>query len=81
MTDFAPLDRYIDDKLPSWTEELAEFCRFRSEQGNREELRGAADWIATRLRQLGATVDVVELPGQPNVPPLIVGEIGEGRGP
>ncbi len=78
MTDYAALDRYIDDRMPDWTAELAEFCRFRSEQGDREGLRDAADWIAARLRRLGATVDVVELPGQPDVPPLVVGEIGEG---
>ena len=78
MTDYAALDRYIDDRMPDWTAELAEFCRFRSEQGDPEGLRDAADWIAARLRRLGATVDVVELPGQPDVPPLVVGEIGEG---
>ena len=33
-----------------------------------------------RLRRLGATVDVVELPDRPDVPPLVVGEIGGGRG-
>jgi acetylornithine deacetylase/succinyl-diaminopimelate desuccinylase-like protein len=78
MTDYAALDRYVDDHLPAWTDELAEFCRFRSEQGDRDGLRGAADWIAERLRRLGASVDVVELPGQPDVPPLVVGEIGDG---
>ena len=78
MTDYAALDRYIDAKMPSWTEELAEFCRFRSEQGDLDGLHGAADWIAARLRRLGASVDVVELPGGPDVPPLVVGEIGDG---
>lgn len=78
MTDYAALDRYVDDHLPAWTDELAEFCRFRSEQGDRDGLRGAAGWIADRLRRLGASVDVVELPGRPDVPPLVVGEIGEG---
>jgi acetylornithine deacetylase/succinyl-diaminopimelate desuccinylase-like protein len=78
MTDFAAIDRYIDERMPSWTEELAAFCRFRSEQGDRAGLQGAADWIEARLRRLGATVDVVQLPGQPEVPSLIVGEIGAG---
>ncbi len=78
MTDYAALDRYVDEQMPAWTDELAEFCRFRSEQGDREGLRGAADWIAARLRRLGASVDVVELPGRPEVPPLVVGDIGDG---
>jgi len=78
VTDFAALDRYVDERMPAWTDELAEFCRFRSEQGDVEGLRGAADWIASRLRRLGATVDVVELPGRPEVPRLVVGDIGDG---
>ncbi|MGZ8528085.1 MAG: M20/M25/M40 family metallo-hydrolase [Candidatus Limnocylindrales bacterium] len=78
MTDYAALDRYIEERMPAWTDELAEFCRFRSEQDDPEGLRGAADWIAERLRRLGASVDVVELPGEPDVPPLVVGEIGDG---
>ena len=78
MLDYAALDRYVDEHMLSWTEELAEFCRFRSEQGDREGLRGAADWIAARLRRLGASVDLVQLPGRPEVPPLVIGEIGAG---
>ena len=78
MTDYAALDRYIDDRLPGWIEELTEFCRFRSEQGDRQGLAEAAAWIAARLRRLGATVDVVELSDRPDVPPLVVGEIGQG---
>lgn len=78
MTDYAALERHIQERMPAWTEELVEFCRFRSEQNDVDGLRGAADWIVQRLRRLGARVDVVELPGQPDVPPLIVGEIGDG---
>ncbi len=78
MTDYDALDRYVDERMPAWTEELAEFCRFRSEQGDVEGLSGAADWIAARLRRLGATVEIVTLPGQPDVPSLVVGEIGAG---
>ena len=78
MPDYSALDRYVAERLPAWTDELAAFCRFRSEQGDLEGLRGSADWIAERLRTLGADVDVVELPGQPDVPPLVVGTIGEG---
>ncbi len=78
MTDYAALVRHAEERMPAWTEELAEFCRFRSEQGDAEGLAGAADWIAERLRRLGATVDVVRLPDRPEVPPLVVGEIGDG---
>ena len=78
MTDYTALDEYIQAHMPAWTGELVDFCRFRSEQGDRDGLRGAAAWISARLERLGATVDVVELPGQPDVPPLVVGEIGAG---
>jgi len=78
MPDYAALDRYAIERLPAWTDELTEFCRFRSEQGDLDGLRGAAEWIAERLRRVGATVDVVWLPDQPDVPPLVIGEIGDG---
>lgn len=74
-TDFAAFDALVDARLETWTEELAQFCRFPSEQGADEALIGAADWTAERLRALGAEVDVVELDG---APPLVVGEIGTG---
>ncbi len=78
MTDYAPFDAYVTDHLAAWTDELVEFCRFPSESTDRAALRGAADWMAERLRRLGADVDMVELPGEPGVPPLVVGEIGAG---
>ncbi len=79
MTDrYGPLRPTIDERMPGWTEELAAFCRIPSEASDIGALREAAEWTATRLRHLGARVDVVELPGQPDVPPLVVGEIGEG---
>ncbi len=76
--DFEELDRYVADRIGVWTQELAEFCRFPSESTEQEALRQAAGWTADRLRKLGATVDVVELPGKSDVPPLVVGEIGDG---
>ena len=42
MTRYAALDRYIEERMPAWTEELVAFCRFPSEQGELEGLRGAA---------------------------------------
>lgn len=75
---YADFDRLVDDRLERWTDELAQFCRFASEEGDIEALRGAADWTAERLRALGADVRVVELPDRHEVPPLVVGEIGSG---
>jgi acetylornithine deacetylase/succinyl-diaminopimelate desuccinylase-like protein len=77
-TDWSALDRYIDDHMPAWTEELVELCRLASEETKPEEGKKAADWIARRLERLGATVDVVRLPGESAVPALVVGEIGDG---
>ncbi|MEI7742426.1 MAG: M20/M25/M40 family metallo-hydrolase [Chloroflexota bacterium] len=73
--DFAAFDRLVEERLGAWTAELVEFLRIASEGGDDARLREAADWIAARLRRSGATVDVVERDG---VPPLVVGEIGDG---
>ncbi|HJW22806.1 MAG TPA: M20/M25/M40 family metallo-hydrolase [Candidatus Limnocylindrales bacterium] len=73
---FAAFDRYVADRMPAWTEELAAFCRIPSEGGDPVALRQAAGWIADRLDRLGATIDVVEVDG---VPPLVIGELGRGR--
>jgi len=78
MAEYDAVDRYISKRKSKWTEELAQFCRYPSEQGNAEGLREAADWISFRLQVLGARVDRIELPEEPEVPPLIVGEIGNG---
>jgi len=78
LPDYAALDRYVEEHMPAWTDELTQFCRFSSESTDLSALRGAAEWIAERLDRLGARVDTVELPGDPNVPPLVIGEIGDG---
>lgn len=78
MTAFEAFDRLVDDRLDTWVEELAQYCRFASEKGDIEALRGAADWTIERLGALGADVALVELPGRPDVAPLVVGEIGSG---
>ena len=74
-TDFTAFDRLVDERLETWTQELIEFLRIPSEGGDEASLRAAADWIAGRLRQSGASVEVLELDG---VPPLVVGEHGDG---
>ena len=76
MTDpYAALRAHIDDHMPGWIEELADFCRIPSEASDPVALRGAADWTAERLRRLGAEIEVLELR---DVPPLVVGTIGDG---
>jgi len=76
MTDFTRFDAIIDERLEDWIEELLAFCRIPSEGGDRDNLRLAADWTAERLRRAGCEVEVLELGD--GVPPLIVGELGEG---
>jgi acetylornithine deacetylase/succinyl-diaminopimelate desuccinylase-like protein len=75
MTDLAAFDRLVDARLAGWVDELAQYCRFPSEAGDDEALEGGADWTAERLRALGADVSVIRLDG---MPPLVVGEIGDG---
>lgn len=75
MTDFDAFDRYVAEHLPQWTRELADYCAIASEGNDPEGLRAAADWTLQRLHDLGARVEVLELDG---VPPLVVGEIGDG---
>ncbi|MFL5777936.1 MAG: M20/M25/M40 family metallo-hydrolase [Chloroflexota bacterium] len=78
MTAFEELDRVVDRRLDGWVAELVDYCRIGSEAGDLPALRAAAEWTAERFRRSGAEVDVVELPGQPDVPPLVVGTIGSG---
>jgi acetylornithine deacetylase/succinyl-diaminopimelate desuccinylase-like protein len=75
VTDYTALDALIEARLPAWTDELVQFCRFSSEKGDAAAMAGAADWTAERLRALGADVEIVETDG---APPLVVGEIGQG---
>ena len=75
MTELERFDRLVDQRLADWTDELVQYCRFPSEYGDADALEGAADWTAERLRTLGAEVSIVRLDG---VPPLVVGEIGDG---
>ncbi len=75
MTDFSSFDRLIDERMPSWTEDLVEYCRIPSETGSTEALHTAARWTSDRLLKLGATTETISIDG---VPPLVLGEIGCG---
>jgi acetylornithine deacetylase/succinyl-diaminopimelate desuccinylase-like protein len=72
---YGAFDRYVADHMADWTRELLDFCAIGSEANDPDALRSAAAWTADRLRRLGAEVDVVTLDG---VPPLVLGEIGDG---
>jgi len=70
------IDRYVDERLPAWIEELREFCAIPSEENEPEALAAAAAWTRDRLERLGAAVEVLTVDG---APPLVVGTIGSGR--
>lgn len=72
---FEAFDRLVAGRMPAWTAELAELCAIRSEAVDPAGLREAAEWVAARLRASGGSVELIELDG---VPPLVVGEIGDG---
>jgi acetylornithine deacetylase/succinyl-diaminopimelate desuccinylase-like protein len=74
-TDFTAFDREIETRLRDWVDELVAYLAIASEGGDMAGLRAAADWTAGRLRRAGATVEVFEIDG---VPPLVVGELGDG---
>ncbi|HUQ16261.1 MAG TPA: M20/M25/M40 family metallo-hydrolase [Candidatus Saccharimonadales bacterium] len=75
MTDFAPFDRLVAERTPTWIDELREYCRIPCETAQLPELRRGAEWTAQRLRRAGCTVELIERPG---VAPLVVGEVGSG---
>lgn len=72
---YAALDATVAERLPGWVEELRDYCSIPSEAAEPEALRRAAAWTAKRLRAAGAVVESIELL---DVPPLVVGELGEG---
>ncbi len=75
MADHAALDRIVAERLDDWIAEFMEFLAIPSEAADPAALASAAAWTAERLRRLGCEVRIVELP---DVPPLVVGEIGPG---
>jgi acetylornithine deacetylase/succinyl-diaminopimelate desuccinylase-like protein len=74
---YAMLRATIDERMPAWTEELADLCRIPSEASDISALRAAAHWTAQRLERLGAHVEIIRLPDRPDVAPLVVAEIGD----
>jgi acetylornithine deacetylase/succinyl-diaminopimelate desuccinylase-like protein len=76
--DWAAFDRVVEARIDSWLGELIDFLRIPSEGGDMAHLVEAARWTEDRLRRAGADVEVVSLPDAPAVPPLVVGEMGDG---
>jgi acetylornithine deacetylase/succinyl-diaminopimelate desuccinylase-like protein len=73
--ELAAFDALVDERFDAWVEELRDFCRIPCETDQMEELRHGALWIEERLREAGAEVTVLKEEG---VPPLVIGEMGEG---
>lgn len=69
------LDALVAKRSDDWVAELTEFCSIPSEATDVTALGEAASWVAARLERAGADVARVEADG---VPPLVVGEIGDG---
>jgi acetylornithine deacetylase/succinyl-diaminopimelate desuccinylase-like protein len=73
--DLAAFDALCDERLDAWVEELRDFCSIPSETDDQPQLTRGAEWVEERLRQAGAEVTVLREDG---VPPLVVGEMGDG---
>ena len=71
----AAFDALVDERFDDWVEELRDFCSIPCETDAFEELEHGAQWIKQRLRAAGAEVTVLREDG---VPPLVVGEMGDG---
>jgi len=68
-------DAICDARFDTWVEELRDFCAIPSETDQEPELERGATWVEQRLRAAGATVTVLREDG---VPPLVIGEMGDG---
>ncbi|MGZ6299180.1 MAG: M20/M25/M40 family metallo-hydrolase, partial [Candidatus Limnocylindria bacterium] len=73
--DLAGFDALCDERFDGWVEELRDFCTIPCETDAFDELDRGAEWVAQRLRAAGAEVTVLREEG---VPPLVVGELGDG---
>src|SRR2546422_7753475 len=73
--ELADFDALCEERFDGWVEELRDFCRIPSETDHYAELDRGAEWVEQRLRRAGAEVTVLREDG---VPPLVVGEMGEG---
>ena len=74
-TDHAAFDALVDERFDGWVEELRDFCSIPCETDHFPELDRGAGWVEQRLRAAGAEVTVLREEG---VPPLVVGELGDG---
>lgn len=68
-------DSYIESNKDRFTAELQALVRQPSISAQNIGIEETAQMVATRLRQLGAAVQVLPVPGGP---PVVFGEIGDG---
>lgn len=64
------VQRFIDDALGRFQDELFDFLRIPSVSARSEhagDTQQAADWLATRIKEAGLEVSVMETPGHPVV--------------
>ena len=73
--DLSSFDALVDERFGGWVEELRDFCTIPCETDAFPELDRGAAWVEQRLRAAGAEVTVLREDG---VPPLVVGEMGDG---
>lgn len=73
--DFGPFDRLFAERQPRLIDDLRELCAIPSETAQPEPLAAASEWLTQRLRAAGCAVTTVQLP---DVPTLVVGDIGPG---
>lgn len=70
------VEAIIEANRERFLAEFRELLSFPSEKSNAEGLTGAADWVADRLRALGAPVQMLSSEGGA---PAVFGEIGTGE--
>jgi acetylornithine deacetylase/succinyl-diaminopimelate desuccinylase-like protein len=75
QADLKAFDALCDERFDTWVEELRDFCSIPCETDAFEELERGAQWIKQRLHAAGADVTVLREDG---VPPLVIGEMGNG---
>ena len=64
------VERYIDEEIGRFQEELFEFLRIPSVSARSEhdgDTRGAATWVAEKMKSAGLSASVIDTPGHPVV--------------
>ncbi len=67
------LQTFIDEHRQRFLDELTEFCRLPSISAEGRSLDETSEWVAARLEEIGATTEILDVPGGP---PAVLGELG-----